>query len=314
MKVSKLFRYTGSKAKILKSYYPYFRNLRPQYTVDYFAGSGSVSTWFHLLYPQAKKYLNEIDTATCKIFLSIRDDHEEFCRFLEYHERTNMAWHGFEAKKQLFNFIKAEYNSQYQGWIDYDLDPGGFDEVTEEEWQEMTGFGTSFEHTMYFFLRAHSFSGVNRRNRRGEYASTPGIRGPNARTYKPEALKAFKAMIDHAEVLNKDYREVQLELPRSLHYLDPPYLGTGPGLYPTVKNFDWKETERVCVFAYDLSKRHTVFLSNEDDAKLIDHMKSMGFEYARIPRSGTGKMAATKKSAKDYEALFYKIQPDILPQ
>jgi site-specific DNA-adenine methylase len=97
-----------------------------------------------------------------------------------------------------------------------------------------------------------------------------------------------------------------------LHYLDPPYLGTGPGLYPDITDFGWKETEEVCEFAYRLSKENTVFLSNEEDPKLITHMQDRGFEYARVRRPGSGKMAVTKNTASDYEALFYKIQPDIL--
>jgi site-specific DNA-adenine methylase len=311
MKVDQLFRYSGSKAKILKSYYPYFRDLRPQYTVDYFAGSGSVSTWFHQLYPGINLYLNELDTHFTNMFTATQNSFEEFRKDLEDIERVSQGWYGYEAKKELYKLVQDQYNEQYDYWYKCSMPRI----LKERNWQRITTANSTFEHALFYFLRVHSFSGVNRRSKKtGKYISSPGIRGKNTKTYKPKVLQDFKAMLDHATILNMDYRQVQLELPRSLHYLDPPYLGTGPGIYADVTDFGWEETEEVCAFAYDLSKKNTVYLSNEDDAKLIDHMKFLGFEYARIPRSGTGKMAATKNSGKDYEALFYKIQPDILPQ
>src|SRR5437660_9986729 len=97
-----------------------------------------------------------------------------------------------------------------------------------------------FQHAWYFFLRKLSFSGVNMRNKKGEYTSSAGIRSPNQPCYDPEVLTAFKEMLDHTELLNKDYRDIDIQLPRTLHYFDPPYIDT-ENQYPA--HFDWERTE-----------------------------------------------------------------------
>src|SRR5437773_788270 len=38
---------------------------------------------------------------------------------------------------------------------------------TQDEWEEMSGQNTPFEHALYCFLRKLSFSGVNVRNKKG---------------------------------------------------------------------------------------------------------------------------------------------------
>jgi len=58
-RVKQLFRYAGNKAKLLTTYAPFFEGLHPQHCVDYCGGSGTMSLWFHQLYPEAKLYLNE---------------------------------------------------------------------------------------------------------------------------------------------------------------------------------------------------------------------------------------------------------------
>jgi len=52
-KVKGLFSYAGGKSMVLKRYLPLFQGLSPEYCVDYFGGSGSMSLWFHQLYPEA---------------------------------------------------------------------------------------------------------------------------------------------------------------------------------------------------------------------------------------------------------------------
>src|SRR5713101_7165687 len=78
-----LFRYAGNKAKLLTTYAPFFEGLHPQHCVDYFGGSGTMSLWFHQLYPDAKLYLNEKDSAIYKLFKCIQQEYEEFREWLE---------------------------------------------------------------------------------------------------------------------------------------------------------------------------------------------------------------------------------------
>ena len=48
---------------MLNFYYPFFKDLKPQYCIDYFGGSMMMSRWFHYLYPEARIFMNELDPA-----------------------------------------------------------------------------------------------------------------------------------------------------------------------------------------------------------------------------------------------------------
>src|SRR5712691_11531461 len=105
-----LFRYAGNKAKLLTTYAPFFDGLRPQHCVDYFGGSGSMSLWFHQLYPEAKLYLNEIDPAIYKLFKCIQEEYEEFRECLEGIEEDNIRLDGMETKKDFYYLIRDQHN------------------------------------------------------------------------------------------------------------------------------------------------------------------------------------------------------------
>ena len=72
VKIHPLFRYAGSKAEMLDRYYPFFEGLHPQYCIDYFGGSGTMSLFFHAMYPTARLLLNEKDSSLVYLFTAIQ--------------------------------------------------------------------------------------------------------------------------------------------------------------------------------------------------------------------------------------------------
>jgi len=280
-RVKTLFRYVGNKAKLLKIYSPFFEGLRPQHCIDYFGGSGTISLWFHQLYPEAKLYLNEIDPALYSLFKCIQEEYERFCDEIFDLQRTNAVWKGIESKKRLYYAIRGQYNGEF----DYIIGDNGHElrYENEEDRNELTDLGyidfgdleyEVFKHACYLFLRKLSFSGFNLRNRDGEYTTSAGIRSANQPCYDPKALADFKAMLDHAVLLNTDYREVDIPLPRTLHYFDPPYVQSD-NLYPF--HCHWAQTEELCEYLQRVSEHSTVFMSNEDHPRLKKWMK--GFDW-----------------------------------
>src|SRR5215475_12315754 len=109
-----LFWYTGGKAKLFTIYYPFFQGLHPEHCIDYFGGSGTMSLWFHQLYPQAKVYLNEIDPALYKLFKCMQEEYAEFCQELQSLEEEIRREDGFESMKKWYYFIRNEYYNQTQ--------------------------------------------------------------------------------------------------------------------------------------------------------------------------------------------------------
>src|SRR5215831_20558681 len=78
IKIYPLFRYAGSKAKMLDRYCPFFEELHPTYCLDYFGGSGTMSLFFHALYPTARLLLNEKDSSLVYLFTAIQQYYDQF--------------------------------------------------------------------------------------------------------------------------------------------------------------------------------------------------------------------------------------------
>src|SRR6266849_5880924 len=118
-RIKPLFKYAGGKIRLLKTYTPFFQGLRPEHCIDYFGGSGSMSVWFHQLYPDAKLYLNDKDPAIYGLFKCIKEDYEEFCLDLNYLETwIHSRWTETdtieknieEMKKWYYMFREEQYN------------------------------------------------------------------------------------------------------------------------------------------------------------------------------------------------------------
>jgi len=104
-----------------------------------------------------------------------------------------------------------------------------------------------------------------------------------------------------APLFNTDYRELDLHLPKSLHYFDPPYLESAKRL-----SFNWDETAELCEYVQRVAEHSTVFMSNYDHPQLKRLLK--GFDWYTFPAVG-GIQARKKEPVR--ETLFYKIHPSI---
>src|SRR5215471_12967646 len=112
-RVKPLFGYAGGKAKLLEIYAPFFEGLRPQHCVDYFGGSGTMSVWFHSLYPHATLALNEKDATLYGLFKCLQDEYEAFCKEVRRLEEQYKRWCG--AKKAFYDLLRQEYNRRRYG-------------------------------------------------------------------------------------------------------------------------------------------------------------------------------------------------------
>src|SRR5712691_6891561 len=136
-----LFRYAGNKAKLLTTYAPFFEGLHPQHCVDYFGGSGTMSLWFHQLYPDAKLYLNEKDSAIYKLFKCIQQEYEEFIYWLGYIATWCRNWtdNDMESKKEFYYLMRREHYNPTQDvpdeWFqaDYEKHPEDYEEVDADD-------------------------------------------------------------------------------------------------------------------------------------------------------------------------------------
>src|SRR5436309_10799198 len=99
-----LYRYAGGKVKLRKIYFPFFQGLRPEYCVDYFGGSGSMSLWFHQLYPEAKLFLNEKDRALYGLWQCIKEQYEALLEEIQVLEANYAQCHGDKDTQKLWYY------------------------------------------------------------------------------------------------------------------------------------------------------------------------------------------------------------------
>jgi site-specific DNA-adenine methylase len=306
-RVKPLFWYAGGKVKLVKLYSPFFQGLRPEHCIDYFGGSGGMTAWFHHLYPHAKFYLNEKDPALYGLFRCIKEEYEEFLEALRRYkdEYDLLERFGMPVEMQdVYYWLRDEmYNRCLRS--PYPDEEERFFGQAEYEYRERYDFlkGTPEEHALFYLLRRFSFMGKNARNNFGDYMVTSGRMSQSL--YDLKRLDAFKTLLDQTELLNKDYSEVNLPLPKSLHYFDPPYVNSDENFYPL--SFGWEETEALCEYVQRLAEHHTVFISNYDDPQLKKLLK--GFQWSSFPPAGG--MQQRRKKDPVREILFYKIHPSI---
>jgi site-specific DNA-adenine methylase len=331
-RVKPLFGYAGGKAKLLEIYAPFFQGLRPEYCVDYFGGSGTMSLWFHCLYPEAKLYLNEKDLAIYKLFKCLQDEYEAFCKEVRRIAEHYKRWCG--AEKAFYDLLRQEYNRRRYGRYrtedgrteeerrdaeaemlteflgiaredipQFQADFAGYDSTTAAEFEDQFGMHTPFEHACYFFLLRMCLFGLNQPDCRGRF-TTEYSPAPHRRFYDPARVATFKAMLDHTALFNSDYRALDCPFPHALHYFDPPYVKAKTKLYTS--HFSWDETAELCEYAQRLAEQSTVFMSNYDDPQLRKWMK--GFDWYTFPTQGS--LQARGKEPRR-EILFYKIHPSI---
>jgi site-specific DNA-adenine methylase len=76
--IKPLFWYVGSKRGMLRFYYPFFKDLKPDYCIDYFGGGASMSRWLRRLYPDATIFMNELDPGLYELYTCIKEQGSVF--------------------------------------------------------------------------------------------------------------------------------------------------------------------------------------------------------------------------------------------
>src|ERR1700756_1433579 len=104
-----IFKYAGSKARMLGRYRNYFRGLHDkEYFVDYFAGTGLVSQWMHSLYPAIPIVMNELNPELFSIYEAIRSDFDGFAHLLEMQTTEYLAL-TIEERERYYYQVRARY-------------------------------------------------------------------------------------------------------------------------------------------------------------------------------------------------------------
>jgi site-specific DNA-adenine methylase len=287
IKIYPLFRYAGSKAEMLDRYHPCFAGLHPQYCIDYFGGSGTMSLFFHAMYPTARLLLHEKDSSLVYLFTAIQQHYDQFVALMEALDTAGQRYPTIEAKNQWYRDWQKEV---YNAFPEY---------INTIAWS-----------AIFTLLRTYSFNGFNIR-RHGKYMTGAGVRGKASRPFHRQAVEDFHTMLQQTTLCSMDYRilaeliPVWEQIPCVLHYFDPPYIDTGKNIFPD--EFPWEQTETLCRLACALAQHNSVFLSNIWDERLAEMLP--GFTIQQFPGvSGV----YHKHNTKRIEALYYSRHPAML--
>jgi site-specific DNA-adenine methylase len=181
MKIHPPFRYAGSKAKMLDRYRPFFEGLHPKHCIDYFGGSGTMSLFFHAMYPTARLVLNEKDSSLVYLFTAIQQHYDLFIELMEQLDAMSQCLLTIADKNQWYRFWQEVYNAR----------PELMNTIA---WS-----------AFYTLLRTYSFNGYNIR-RHGKYMTGAGVRGKASPAFKRRAVEDFHTMLQQTTLCSMDYR------------------------------------------------------------------------------------------------------------
>ena len=179
IKIHPLFRYAGSKAEMLDRYYPCFEGLHPQYCIDYFGGSGTMSLFFHAMYPTARLLLNEKDSSLVYLFTAIQQQYDLFIELMKQLDEMSQCLPTIADKNQWYRFWQQVYNAR-------------------PEFMNTVAWSA-----FYTLLRTYSFNGFNIR-RHGKYMTGAGVRGKASPAFKRQAVEDFHTMLKPTTLCSMD--------------------------------------------------------------------------------------------------------------
>lgn len=198
MQLTAPFRWAGSKAKLTRELFTYFKDSDTY--IEPFLGSGVVL--FRLIQDaKYKKYVvNDINLAIINFYIAVRDNPGKVVSRLSsmcfsYNSLLSMA-----EREQRYYYNREVYN------------------LFKGDWES------------FWFLMKTGFNGLYRENSKGKYNVPFGKK--KRITFNADQIYKISELIQNVEFHSKDYKDFlsivikQIEYNKAFIYNDPPYVGS----------------------------------------------------------------------------------------
>lgn len=246
MIIKPLFKWAGSKRRMIQKYEDTLQFGEPSAFVDLFGGTGLMSVWFHIKYPTKPIFLNEFNTDIYHIYNSIKNDYDYFISVVNDLEDQYMSNPDKDSRKSFYLNIREKYHNTYHN--------------------------TSFKEKtpVLYFMMCTNFNGIWQAKRAtGIYYTPFGNGNQKTGVYDREAMSSFKGMVDVAHITNLSYEKVTGYPDGSLVFMDPPYVDSHTQ-YDRRNAFVHSMQEDSANLAMELMNNHNVVFCNKTHQMFFD--------------------------------------------
>lgn len=235
--IKPLFKYAGSKQKMLSLYAPYFFPQEPiTRFVDLFAGGLTMTLWVAENYPTAEFLINDFNEELVLLYNTLQKNEDEVIKVWRSCADKWLTLDTLEERKAYYYTLRDEYTLDFTNKSDIRL----------------AG--------ILLFMLQTNFNGMwvsyIKCNKR--YSTAPGSCNQKAAFFNEDKIKAVGNVLRNSIITNKDFSEVDIRESDFL-YADPPYRDSRVDYKG---GFDDKEQVRLAEFL--LQHKGNFAYSNKD--------------------------------------------------
>ena len=247
-----LFRWAGGKTKMLKHYVSILPDDYERY-VEPFFGGGAMFLHIKSKNPRTKCFINDINPSIISIYESIRNDFDDFVKYLDILDSKYIPL-SKEDRKKFYYDVRSEHAWNYQSW------------------------SKTKESSTFYFLLKTSFNGIlqiniNTNNRFGTPA---GLLNEKTSVYSLENLVAWNKILEDTIITSTDWKKSVkgIDVENTFFFFDPPYRGCFTSYGQT---FTDEHQIELLEFCYEIMKHkgHVLFCNRDDGDNFWDNKEGL---------------------------------------
>jgi len=263
-----LFMWAGGKNKMIKKYLPHMPESVKEYSEPFFGG-GAMYLYVQKTYQPEKCYISDTNEGIIEIYRSIKNNPEEFKKYLRYFDSKYIPLDIVERKKLYFK-VRHDHAYNYTNW----------NKVQESA-------------TLYFLMKT-GFNGIWQinKNTNGRFGTPAGLLKQKESCFNFDLIDEWHKLLQNTEIICGDWKTCPTG---DFTFIDPPYrdsfttYGTGWGD---------NECDELMRLAQNIDGK--VFLCNRDDGSDFFENRLGKYQIHRFDYKYTA--GRRKKTATGFEA------------
>lgn len=218
-KIQPLFKWTGSKQRMLDAYVPYFfPATSPTRFVDLFAGALTITLWVHETYPKCELIINDVNVELIDLYRILASDTEAVITEWRRHVTTWLSY----TNKQTTSVLSGSKKLQMPVYV-------------HERRLYYNTLLTSYAHeyatlnpivrvAMLLFMLQTNFNGMwkNYHKYHKHYSTPPGSCHQSAVFFDEQNIRDVATVLRRATIISGPYANVPVQSGDFI-YADPPY-------------------------------------------------------------------------------------------
>lgn len=215
--IQPLFKWTGSKQRMLESYTPYFFPATPPTRfVDLFAGALTMTLWVHEVYPNCKLVINDANAELIDLYRQLAERPDDIITEWQHHVQT---WLSFTDVRIVGTSSRGKPMPQYvHERRQY------YNTLLSSYAHEYTTITPVVRASMLLFMLQTNFNGMwkNYHKYHNRYSTPPGSCEQGAQFFDEQNIRRISSVLQRATIFCGSYADVPLQS-GDFVYADPPY-------------------------------------------------------------------------------------------